>query len=74
MYVYFENYGRYDWTRYFYGYAGLDLRWSNARRAAWAARFAAAGVKERVLEVMHEDDHSKVGVRPPVRPSVREGT
>ena len=32
IYVYFENYVRYDWTRYFTGFAGLDLRWTVAKR------------------------------------------
>ena len=39
IYVYFDNYGRYDWSRYFYGQYGLDLRWTPARRWLWAARF-----------------------------------
>ena len=32
IYIYFDNYGRYDWSRYFYGQYGLDLRWTPARR------------------------------------------
>ena len=35
MYVYVENYGRYDWTRYFHGHAGLDLRWTPAKHRMW---------------------------------------
>ena len=44
IYVYFDNYGRYDWARYFYGHHGLDLRWTPARRRMWAGRFAPLGV------------------------------
>ena len=56
VYIYFENYGRYDWTRYFYGYLGLDVRWTPARRAAWERKFASVGgVARRVVEVWHED-------------------
>ena len=43
IYIYFDNYGRYDWSRYFYGQYGLDLRWTPARRRLWAARFGALG-------------------------------
>ena len=38
IYVYVENYGRYDWTRYFTGYAGLDLRWTPAKSRMWKVR------------------------------------
>ena len=57
--VYFENYGRYDWTRYFTGYAGLDARWTAAKRRLWAERFGRRGVSELVIDVLHEDDHRK---------------
>ena len=55
LYVYVENYGRYDWTRYFGGHAGLDLRWTPAKQRMWKARFHGAGVTKAVLEVLHED-------------------
>ncbi len=56
MYVYFENYGRYDWSRYFGGYAGLDLRWTPAKHRLWRSRFASLGVdRPDVVEVWRED-------------------
>ena len=55
FYVYVENYGRYDWTRYFHGHAGLDMRWTAAKHKMWRARFAAAGVPRTLVEVWHED-------------------
>ena len=55
VYVYVENYGRYDWTRYFVGHAGLDLRWTPAKQRVWKQRFAAAGVVRTHVEVWHED-------------------
>ena len=55
IYVYFDNYGRYDWARYFYGHHGLDLRWTPARRRMWAARFAALGVTKHVVRVLVEE-------------------
>ena len=45
--VYFENYGRYDWTRYFGCDLGLDLRWTAAKHRMWKARFAAMGKSRR---------------------------
>ena len=51
MYVYFENYGRYDWTRYFGGHFGLDLRWTPAKQRMWRARFLSAGVSKHHIEV-----------------------
>ena len=61
VYVYFDNYGRYDWTRYFYGYKGLDARWTPARRAAWRRRFKAIGaIEQHQVEVWHEDG-SRIG-------------
>jgi len=57
VYVYFENYGRYDWTRYFYGYLGLDVRWTEARSAAWQRKFASVGgAVERNVEVWHDEE------------------
>ena len=47
----------YDWTRYFSGHHGLDLRWTAAKHKLWRTRFAAhesAGAKQHV-EVWHED-------------------
>jgi len=55
IYVYFDNYGRYDWARYFYGHHGLDLRWTPARRRMWAGRFAALGVTKHVVRVLVEE-------------------
>ena len=55
MYVYFENYGRYDWTRYFYGHSGLDLRWTPAKRRMWSARFGAMGVRKQMIRVLVEE-------------------
>ena len=55
MYVYFENYGRYDWTRYFHGEGGLDLRWTPARQRMWRSRFRALNVSRTHVEVWHED-------------------
>ncbi|KAL1510577.1 hypothetical protein AB1Y20_006878 [Prymnesium parvum] len=61
IYIYFENYGRYDWTRYFYGYMGLDVRWTTARRSAWERKFASVGgCVRREVEVWHEDG-SRIG-------------
>ena len=55
LYVYVENYGRYDWTRYFTGAHGLDLRWTPAKQRMWRARFLRAGVARSHIEVLHED-------------------
>uniref|UniRef100_A0A7S4F3G6 Uncharacterized protein n=1 Tax=Chrysotila carterae TaxID=13221 RepID=A0A7S4F3G6_CHRCT len=44
IHIYFENYGKYDWQKYFYGYGGLDTRWTKAKHRLWAARFATAGI------------------------------
>ena len=51
VYVYVENYGRYDWTRYFFGHAGLDLRWTAAKARLWKGRFATAGLSRTLVEV-----------------------
>jgi hypothetical protein len=56
IYVYFENYGRYDWARYFYGEGGLDLRWTPARQRMWRSRFRALNVSRTHVEVWHEDN------------------
>ena len=55
IYVYVENYGRYDWTRYFTGHAGLDLRWTPAKARMWRARWSSVGVARTHVEVWHED-------------------
>ena len=55
IYVYFDNYGRYDWTRYFYGQYGLDMRWTPARQRLWSSRFSALGVKKQVVQVLVEE-------------------
>lgn len=57
VYVYFENYGRYDWTKYFYGYLGLDMRWTESRSAAWERKFASVGgAVVRDVEVWHDEE------------------
>ena len=43
IYFYVENYGRYDWTRYFGGHAGLDLRWTVAKQRMWKVRLSTGG-------------------------------
>lgn len=54
--VYFENYGRYDWQRYFYGHGGMSLRWTHARARLWRHRFRSIGVlRPKLIEVKHED-------------------
>lgn len=53
--VYFDNYGRYDWTRYFFGYTGLDVRWTAARHAMWGRRLDKMGGVRAHVEVWHED-------------------
>ena len=63
FYVYVENYGRYDWTRYFHGHAGLDMRWTAAKHKMWRARFAAAGVPRTLVEVWHEDGSRRYAQR-----------
>lgn len=51
--VYFENYGRYDWMRYFRGQNGLDLRWTAAKEAMWSRRFRQEGISRPVtIEVI----------------------
>ena len=55
IYVYFENYGRYDWTRYFHGMSGLDLRWTPARQRMWRLRFRSVNISKTHVEVWHED-------------------
>ena len=53
MYVYVENYGRYDWTRYFEGLGGLDLRWTAAKQRMWKARYLTIGVCTHACACMH---------------------
>ena len=53
--MYVENYGRYDWTRYFTGHAGLDLRWTKAKHLMWKRRFEAVGASKTHVEVWWED-------------------
>tara|TARA_B100000513_G_scaffold195678_1_gene126957 strand:+ start:280 stop:1992 length:1713 start_codon:yes stop_codon:yes gene_type:complete len=58
--LYFDNYGRYDWSKYFYGWGGLDLRWSTAKETMWARRFRHLGMGgPHLIEVLHDDDPSR---------------
>jgi len=50
IYLYFENYGRYDWQEFFFAHGGLSTRWTEARKALWARRFAGLG-GPHVIEV-----------------------
>ena len=54
IYVYFENYGRYDWQKYFYGYGGLDTRWTAARQSLWESRFANMNASKQTIDVINE--------------------
>ena len=37
------------------GHAGLDLRWTPAKRRMWSARFGALGVRKRTVRVLVEE-------------------